>query len=416
MDQYIRYAFYTLLSFKTLTSFYLNFRNTQYVLRHRDQVPENFKDMITLEEHQKAADYTIEKAIWGRVCYLVDLVLLLAWIGGGLSLLDETVRGFGIQNEILVGLSFFGLLSLISMIINMPMSLYSTFVIEEKFGFNKMTIKMYFIDSLKQMALGLVLGVPLLCLILWLMLKLESTWWIWAFVSMTSFQIILMWIYPTLLAPLFNKFTPLEEGELKGRIEGLLEKINLKFKGILVMDASKRSAHGNAYFTGFGANKRIVFFDTLLNQLSPSEAEAVLAHELGHFKHKHILKSIVISILGSLLAFYILGLLYHWQPFYQGHGVNHISSYMGLALFSMVSGVYTFWTTPIFTWLSRKNEFEADRFAAKYSSADQLIGSLIKLYKENASTLTPDPVFSAYYHSHPPASIRIKTLEKLGDT
>jgi len=301
---------------------------------------------------------------------------------------------------------------LISSLIDIPSSLYRTFVIEEKFGFNKLTIKTYLVDLVKGTLLSIVIGVPLIMLVLWLMNTAGSLWWVYAWLAITAFSIIMMWAYPKFIAPIFNKFTPLEEGEVLNRITTLLERNGFNSNGVFMMDGSKRSSHGNAYFTGFGKTKRIVFFDTLLKQLTPTQIEAVLAHELGHFKHKHVLKGMVVSMTMTLVGFGVLAYLMQQAWFYTQLGVNNQTTYMALLLFMLVSPVFTFFIGPIMSWWSRKHEFEADAFAAKESSAEELISALVGLYKKNAGTLTPDPMYSAFYDSHPPASIRIAHLRR----
>lgn len=404
--------FTTFLCLKVFVKIYLNLRHQRSIKSHRHQVPHKFRDLITLVEHQKAADYNRLKIHWENFTFLLDIIWLVILIPGGLlNQLDQFARGYSL-GEISTGLIFLGTYSVISFVIDLPQSLFSTFYIEEKFGFNKTTGKVFFIDMLKQIALSICLGLPIITGLLWIMNQLGNSWWLLGWLFLTVIQFFILWLYPILIAPLFNKFTELPEGEMKDKIIKLLEKVNFSFSGIFMMDASKRSAHGNAYFTGFGKNKRIVFFDTLLNTLSPEEAEAVLAHELGHFKRKHIIKSLIMSLVFSFIGFAILGYLYKDQAFYQGHMVAQSSSYMGLFLFSIVSSLYTFPLIPLFTYLSRKNEFEADEFAATHSSAQSLVRALTKLYKDNAGTLTPDKLYSQFYYSHPPAFERVEYLEK----
>ncbi|HHC73813.1 MAG TPA: M48 family peptidase, partial [Thiothrix sp.] len=359
-----------------------------------------------------AADYTVSKERFGQIDALIGLVVLLFWtLGGGLQWLDEMFRGFA-WGELLTGAVVIISVSMISSVIDLPASLYRTFVLEERFGFNQSTPKVFFIDLLKTLLLSLMLGVPLIMLILWLMESAGAYWWIYAWAFLTAFSLLMMWAYPKFIAPLFNKFKPLEDDAVKTKVEALLERTGFSSKGVFVMDGSRRSSHGNAYFTGFGKNKRIVFFDTLLKHLTPNQVEAVLAHELGHFKHKHILQQMIMSFTMSLLGLAVLAWLMQQTWFYQGLGVEQSSTYMALILFMLVSPVFTFFIAPIMSLLSRKNEFEADAFAAKESSADELISALVSLYKENASTLTPDALYSAFYDSHPPASIRIAHLQQ----
>jgi STE24 endopeptidase len=296
-------------------------------------------------------------------------------------------------------------------VLELPTSIYQTFVIEEKFGFNRNTPKQFIKDQFTQLLLMMIIGLPILALIIWIMDSVGPLWWLWAWAILISFSLLMSWLFPTVIAPLFNKFTPLEEGSLKQRIHGLLERCGFKSKGIFIMDGSKRSGHGNAYFTGIGNNKRIVFFDTLVESLDDEELEAVLAHELGHFKCKHVLKMLGATTVMTLISFAVLGWLIGEQWFYTGLGVTEPSSAAALMLFMLVSPVFTFFTQPISAFFQRKFEFEADDFAANNAKASMLISGLVKLYKENANTLTPDPLYSAFHYSHPPAAIRIAHLE-----
>lgn len=414
--QTFTWIFLAALIISTGVQFWLSIRQMKHVLKHRSAVPEEFADKVSLEEHQKAADYTLTKGAFGRVQLYVALFILLFWLyAGGLNWLDSFWRSFEwspIYTGVAVLLSF----SFISSIIDLPASLYRTFVIEEKFGFNNATLKIFFIDMFKGAAVGLVLGVPILALILWLMGSAGDLWWVYAWAALSIFSLLMMWAYPKFIAPIFNKFQPLEEGETLERIESLLTRAGFNSNGVFVMDGSRRSSHGNAYFTGFGKNKRIVFFDTLLETLSPTQVEAVLAHELGHFKHKHVIKGLIVSLTTTFIGFAVLAWLMKQNWFFQGLGVEQSSTYMALLLFMLASPAFTFLLGPIMSWWSRKHEFEADAFAAKQSSAKELISSLVSLYKENASTLTPDPLYSAFYDSHPPASIRIAHLKQQGAT
>lgn len=404
------------LTATSLIQIWLSFRQSRHVAKYRAAVPEEFAGKISLQEHQKAADYTQVKGSFGRMEVILNVVLVLLWtIGGGLALLDQFVRGFA-WNELITGTVVILAMGFIASLIDLPASLYRTFVIEAQFGFNKLTLKTLFIDTIKTTLVSLVIGVPLIFLILWLMESAGDFWWLYAWAALTLFSLLMFWAYPKFIAPIFNKFTPLEDGEVKERIEALLSRTGFNSQGVFVMDGSRRSSHGNAYFTGFGENKRIVFFDTLLEHLSPSQVEAVLAHELGHFKRKHIVKQMLLSTLMTLVGFAVLAALMQQPWFYSSLGVPQASTYMALILFMLVSPVFTFFIGPAMSWLSRKNEFEADEFAAQQSSAEELISALVGLYKENASTLTPDPVNSAFYDSHPPASIRIAHLKRQMDT
>ncbi len=405
--------FFILLILKSIFEFYLNKRNENYVLSHINNVPEDFKNNISLEEHQKAAKYTSVKSKFSRLTMGIGIVALLVWLPLGLlDNLDFWARSL-LETEISRGLFVFGMFFLINLILGLPQKLYSTFVIEEKFGFNKMTPKLFFGDMIKQLVLSAIIGIPFLYVLLKIITSLGDLWWVYAWAFMVGFQFLMILIYPTFIAPLFNKFSPLSDVELKSTIEKLLKKTGFESNGLFVMDASKRSSHGNAYFTGFGKSKRIVFFDTILKSLTPPQVEAVLAHELGHFKHKHIYKMLAMSVLSSLVGFFIIGYCYKSIDFFNAHFISQKSSYMALLLFTLVSPLYTFFLTPIFSIMSRKHEYEADAFAAKHSNANDLITALVNLYKENASTLTPDPLFSKVYHSHPPALERIKFLKSL---
>ena len=394
------------------TQLWLSLRQKKHVMENRPAVPAEFTDSITLEEHQKAADYTAAKGSFGRKQLIISTVLLFVWtLGGGLQWVDSLWADSG-YGELITGTAVILSFMLLSSIIDIPTSLYSTFVLEEKFGFNKSTLKTFFVDMIKSSALSLVIGVPLIMLVLWLMNTAGDLWWIYAWVAITAFSILMMWAYPKFIAPLFNKFTALEEGEVLDRITTLLERNGFNADGVFMMDGSRRSSHGNAYFTGFGKTKRIVFFDTLLKQLTPTQIEAVLAHELGHFKHKHVFKGMVVSMLTTLIGFAVLAYLIKQTWFFHSLGVETQSTHMALLLFILVSPVFTFFIGPCMAWWSRKHEFEADAFAAKESSSEELINALVGLYKKNAGTLTPDPLYSAFYDSHPPASIRIAHLRK----
>lgn len=410
--QTFTYIFLAFLLASTLVQLYLSLRQKQHVSTHRAAVPAAFAGKISLEEHQKAADYTLAKGGLGRIDLLIGLVILLAWtLGGGLEWLDTQWRSFG-WNELYTGTAVMLSLILIGSVLDMPLSLYRTFVLEERFGFNKMTPVTFLTDLFKGAALALIIGIPVIMLILWLMTSAGSLWWLYAWAALTAFSLLMTWAYPKFIAPLFNKFSPLEEGEVAERLNALLTRTGFNSKGVFVMDSSRRSAHGNAYFTGFGKNKRIVFFDTLLKHLTPAQVEAVLAHELGHFKRKHIVKGMALSMVMTLSGFIVLAWLMTQAWFYTALGVSQASTYMALVLFMLVSPAFTFFIGPIMAWWSRKHEFEADEFAAQQSSGRELIAALVGLYKENASTLTPDPWYSAFYDSHPPAAIRIAHLQQ----
>jgi STE24 endopeptidase len=402
--------FLAMLLISTLMRLYLSQRQINYVSQHRAKVPDSFAENISLEDHQKAADYTTTKVKFGRLPLFYEIALLLIWtIGGGLEWLDQNIIAYEL-NPIITGIAVILVYSLLSAFLDLPFSIYNTFVIEEKFGFNKTTAKTFIIDMIKGSALGLVIGVPLLYIILWLMEQAGEQWWVYTWLVISGFSLLMMWIYPTWIAPIFNKFEPLEEGETLNRITSLLERCGFNSNGIFVIDGSKRSSHGNAYFSGFGRNKRIVFFDTLLKMLSDDELEAVLAHELGHFKKKHIIKGMFISFATTLCALAVLAWLMKAEWFYTSLGITQPSTYMALLLFTLIMPVFTFAFQPLFSILSRKNEFEADAFAAEQTDAKHLIHALVGLYRENANTLTPDPWYSAFYDSHPPAPVRIAHL------
>ena len=406
-------VFLVALFVKSLLESILDKRNMDHILKHRSAVPEKFKDQITLADHQKAADYSVEKIKVSQIFHLIDLVIFLVLtLAGGLELINQFAMGYS-DSPIITGLIFFAMLAVFSTITSLPKSIYFTFVIEEKYGFNKTTWKTFFMDMFKAGALAVILGGPIAYSILWIMGKLGNAWWVYAFIFLTSVQLLLVFIYPTFIAPIFNKFSPLEDGEVKNKIIALLSRCGFKSSGLFVMDASKRSGHGNAYFTGFGKNKRIVFFDTLLSSLDAEEVEAVLAHELGHMKKKHVLKGMIKGFVISFIGFAILGYLRSNPAFFNGHGVQTVTDYMALTLFSMVAGVYTFLLTPIASYTSRKHEYEADQFASENAQAGKLISALVKMYKDNAGSLTPDPLFSKFYFSHPPALERVSYLEKL---
>ena len=403
--------FIGLLVFSTMIRFWLGSRQISHVQSHRKSVPDAFTKNITLDAHQKAADYSSAKTKLGLIEMVIQACLLFALtIGGGLQWIDSIWAGISSNHEIIRGALVICSALLVSSVIDLPFEYYKTFVIDEKFGFNKMTRQMFFTDLMKHSFVGLLLGAPILFAALWLMQGAGEYWWLYLWVVWTVFNIVMLAVYPTFIAPLFNKFTPLADEGLKARIESLLTKCGFKSQGLFVMDGSVRSSHGNAYFTGFGSSKRVVFFDTLLERLSAEEIEAVLAHELGHFKHHHVIKRIAMIFFISFLGLALLGWLINQPWFYQGLGVTSESNHMALLLFMLVSPVFLFLIRPFMASYSRKNEFEADDYAAKNASASHLVEALVKLYRDNASTLTPDPLHSAFYDSHPPASIRISKL------
>jgi STE24 endopeptidase len=391
-------------------------RQIHHILAHRNSVPGNFSSQISLEAHQKAADYTCAKTRLGYISISLEtFLLLILTLGGGLSALAAFWSN-SLSDPLASGMALIISTLLLISATEIPISYYRTFVIEQQFGFNKMTPRMYLADLIKRAALGMVFGIPLLLGVLWLMDRMGTNWWLFAWLAWMGFNLVVLAIYPTWIAPLFNKFTPLEDAPLRARIEQLMRKCGFRSSGLFVMDGSRRSNHGNAYFTGFGKTKRIVFFDTLLSRLDVPEIEAVLAHELGHFKRRHVIKRIVWSFAMSLVFLWILGYLMQQDWFYQGLGVSVSSvpsTAMALLLFFLVMPVFTFLFQPVASLYSRKHEFEADEYAARNASATDLVHALVKLYKDNAATLTPDPLHSAFYDSHPPAATRIARLQNL---
>lgn len=405
--------------------FWLASRQIRHVAHHRATVPAAFASTITLAAHQKAADYTAAKVRFGLLETALGAAVLLGWtLLGGLNALNQALLdwlggGMGQQLALIAGFVLIGGL------IELPLSLYQTFVIEQRFGFNKMTPRLWLVDLLKSTVLGALIGLPIAALILWVMGATGGLWWLWAWGVWMGFNLLLLLIYPTFIAPLFNKFQPLEDEALKARVTALMQRCGFAAKGLFVMDGSRRSAHANAYFTGFGAAKRVVFFDTLLAKLSPGEVDAVLAHELGHFKHKHILKRIISLFALSLAGFALLGWLAGQGWFYTGLGVSPSLSLLvptlaganaapndalALLLFVLVSPVFSFFIAPLLALFSRQHEFEADAYARTQTNGADLASALLKLYEDNASTLTPDPLYVAFYYSHPPAAQRLARL------
>ena len=389
-------------------------RQVRHVAQHRSTVPSAFADRITLTAHQKAADYTIAKSRLGLLELAFGTAVLLGWtLLGGLDWLNQSLVariGPGMWQQ----LALLGSFALIGGLIDLPFTLYQTFVLEERFGFNKMTFGLWLGDLVKSSLIGAVIGLPIAALILWLMGAMGELWWLYAWLFWMGFNLLLLVVYPTLIAPLFNKFVPLNDEVLKARVTALMQRCGFAAKGLFVMDGSKRSAHANAYFTGFGASKRVVFFDTLLKQLSPGEVDAVLAHELGHFKHKHVIKRIVGMFAMSLVGFALLGYLSQQVWFYLGLSVRPVpngpNDALALLLFMMAIPVFTVFIAPIFAQFSRKHEFEADAYAVAQTNGVDLKNALLKLYEDNASTLTPDPLFVKFYYSHPPASERLARM------
>jgi STE24 endopeptidase len=394
-----------------ITLLWLNFRQKKSVIKSFNKVPKEFEQKITLEQHQKASTYTQAKLKINNFEIVFSIIVLFAWtLGGALNWLDA-IWQTQTQDILLIGVGFMLSLMLIGILIELPFSIYHTFVLEQKFGFNKMNTKTFIADLFKSFALMLIIGLPLIYAILWLMNEMGSYWWAYVWLVLTGFSLLMFWLYPTYIAPIFNKFKPLDNIELKTKIDNLLQRTGFKSDGVFVMDGSKRSSHGNAYFTGIGKNKRIVFFDTLLEGMNDAEVEAILAHELGQFHHQHVRKRMLNSFAFSLLSLALVGYLINQVWFFHGLGIENPSNHTALILFMLAMPVFSFFVAPINNASSRKHEFEADAFSAKHTNADDLISGLVKLYRDNASTLTPDKIYSDFHDSHPSASIRIKHLK-----
>ena len=399
--------------------FWLATRQMRHVAAHRGAVPAAFAATITLAAHQRAADYTLAKSRFGLLTMAFGAAVLLGWtLLGGIDTLNVALRD-AVQprwGDMAYQLALFVCFALIGGVLDLPFELYSTFRIEQQFGFNRMTWKLYVADMLKGVFVGALIGLPIAALMLWIMGAAGGLWWLWAWGAWMGFNLLVLVLYPTVIAPLFNKFEPLADESLKARVQALMARCGFAAKGLFVMDGSKRSAHANAYFTGFGASKRVVFFDTLLNKLSPSEVEAVLAHELGHFKHKHVIKRTASMFAISLAGFALLGWLSTQVWFYAGLGVRPSvgapNDAVALLLFLLVTPVFGYFVSPLFAQLSRRHEFEADAYACKQASGGDLASALLKLHEDNASTLTPDPVYVRFYYSHPPASERLAALAR----
>ncbi|HCI51936.1 MAG TPA: peptidase M48 [Gallionella sp.] len=413
------YLFIEVLALSTLLKLWLAHRHLAHIAAHRTAVPDAFSGQIQLSDHQKAADYTTAKTRFSTLGIQFDALLLLAFTaGGGIQWISVQCQSLFSQ-PIAQGMAIIVAVLLLSSLLEMPFNLYRTFRIEARFGFNKMTFRLYLLDTAKGLLIGAILGLPLLFGVLWLMEQMGANWWLYVWSVWVGFNLLILFLYPTFIAPLFNKFSPLQDEAMKTRIEALLSRCGFTSSGLFVMDGSRRSAHGNAYFTGFGKSKRIVFFDTLIERLSVDEVEAVLAHELGHFKHRHVVKRIVSTFAMSLGFLWLLSLLMNTTWFYQGLGVDPALSSgqahtaLALLLFFMVMPVFGFFISPVMSAYSRKHEFEADAYAAKQTRAADLVSALVKLYQDNAATLTPDPLYSKFYDSHPPAAIRIRHLQSL---
>lgn len=387
-------------------------RQIACVTAHRDRVPDAFADVISPDVHRRAADYAIERTRLGRLEMPVEAGILLAWtLGGGLAAVDTTWRALEL-GPLVAGVGVLLTVVAVGALIDLPFRIWRTFVIESRFGFNRTTPALFATDQMRAVILLLALGVPLAAVVLWLMQTAGGWWWFWVWTVWLAFNLFIVWAWPAFIAPWFNRFTPLNDPDMRGRIDQLLARCGFASKGVFIMDGSRRSGHGNAYFTGVGRSKRIVLFDTLLEQLDPAEVEAVLAHELGHFRHRHIAKGIALIAAASLAALAMFGWLAEQPWFYHALGVTSPSAHVALALLLLVLPVFSFFVQPLFAHVSRRHEFEADAFAATQASARDLASALIGLYRENASTLIPDPLHSAFYDSHPPAVQRIEALRR----
>ncbi|MBI4207180.1 MAG: M48 family metallopeptidase [Betaproteobacteria bacterium] len=404
-------VFLAALTLATSLRLWLARRHILHVRAHRAAVPAEFSAEISLDAHQRAADYTCAKTRLAMAGVAVEALIVLGLtFGGGLQALHELTAAW-LSPGIGRGLALIALVTALMTAAELPFGLYRTFRIEERFGFNRMTPRLFFLDLAKSVLIAAAFGIPLAACVLWLMERMGPYWWLYAWLVWIGFNLFMLAIYPTWIAPLFNRFSPMQDAELKERVERLLARCGFKVKGLMVMDGSRRSSHGNAYFTGFGKSKRIVFFDTLLSRLQPAEVEAVLAHELGHFKLRHVAKRMAWIFLASLGFLWLLGHLAQQDWFFNGLNVAAPSTAMALILFFIVMPSFTFLLQPLGAMYSRKHEFEADQYAARNASASDLVSALVKLYRDNASTLTPDPAHSAFYDSHPPALARIERLK-----
>ena len=399
------------IGFKLLLETYLKQRNIQSMEKNKEIIPERFIGVVTEEEYKKSINYNTERIRFSMFTATISVgVLLLFTTGGLLNFLTKIVQDITQSN--VLGIILLGLfIVLIDEIIGIPLAIYSTFTLEEKYGFNKTTAKTFVQDLIKNLIISVVFASTLYAVVISIIERLGDNWWIYAFVAVFLFQAIVFYLYPVLILPLFNKLEPITDEKFKEPIEKLLNKINFKAKGLFVMDGSLRSSHGNAFFTGFGNNKRIVFYDTLLETITPKEMESILGHELGHYKLGHIRRTLVSSIFFGFLGFYILGQVFMADQFFYGHGLDEVTLYSKFLLFYLVIGSYTFFTKPFTSYISRQREFAADDFSIEYTEVESMISGLLKLSKDNASNLTPDPLYSSYYYSHPPIAERVKSLE-----
>jgi STE24 endopeptidase len=405
--------FLAALAISTGTRLWLAFRQVRHVEANRASVPAGFEGRIPVSSHQKAADYTTARTRLGMLETVAGTLLALAFtVGGGLQWLTDAWAAVFEPGGYAHGVALVASVVVLSSAVDLPFSLVRAFVIEERFGFNRMTLPLFLADLAKQAALSALLGIPLLFCVLWLMARAGAAWWLYAWLTWVAFSMAVHFLYPTVFARWFNKFSPLSDAALKARIETLLAKCGFRVKGLFVMDGSRRSSHGNAYFTGFGAAKRIVLFDTLVSRLQGPEIEAVLAHELGHFSLHHVWKRMVLVFAASLGMLWLLGWLAGQDWFYAALGVRTPGTAIALLLFFMTVPAFTFLLQPLASVYSRKHEYEADAYAAKHADAGELARALVKLYEDNAATLTPDPLHSAFYDSHPPAAHRIARLQR----
>ncbi|MBL8308677.1 MAG: M48 family metallopeptidase [Rubrivivax sp.] len=410
-------AFAAALLLSLVVKLWLATRQMRHVALHRDAVPAAFAETVTLDAHRRAADYTLAKGRLGLVSTAFGSAVLLAWtLLGGLDLLNETLREAVLPRygAMAYQLALLAAFTLIGSLVELPLEWYATFRVEQRFGFNRMSLGLWLADLVKGAAVGAVIGLPLAALVLWIMGASGGLWWLWAWGAWVAFNLVLLVVYPTLIAPIFNKFEPLSDDSLKARVQALMQRCGFAAQGLFVMDGSRRSAHANAYFTGLGAAKRVVFFDTLLARLTPGEVEAVLAHELGHFKHRHVLKRIVGIFAFSLAGLALLGWLAKNPAFYAGLGVapnlDAPNDALALLLFMLALPPFTFFVSPLMAHFSRRHEFEADAYACAQANGRDLASALLKLQEDNAATLTPDPLYVRFYYSHPPASERLAAL------
>ena len=408
---YIKAVFIILLSLKFIFETYLDIRQKQFIKNNSSTIPNYFTQIITISDHEKSAQYSLAKLNLGLILRIFEYFILISWtLLGGLNLLESLLIKFQLS-PLFHGIVYILCFSLISLLISLPQTIYITFILEQRFGFNNTTVKIFILDLLKSLTMALILFTPILYILLYIIKNYPNSWWLTGWMLITGFQLLIAWIYPSIISPMFNKFRPLKNESLKIQIEKLLSNCGFSSKGVFIMDASKRSSHGNAYFTGLGKNKRIVFFDNLIKTITDGEILAILAHELGHFSKKHISKHIILSTLMSFLGFFLLNLLYQNKIFFNSHGINYASNHVALILFSLVLPIYLFFITPISSFFSRKKEFEADNYAVEKTNGDDLISSLIKLHKENSKFILTDPLYAFIYYSHPDITTRIENIK-----